>query len=947
VPRLAHLVLVSLALVVVLIVPTRAAPPVQASLNRSIQQAQSAELFRSHVGPLLRVKCLRCHGEQRLEGGLDLSTRAKLLQGGESGPAIVPGNANKSLLYRLAAHLDEPHMPAGGQQLAAADLDRLARWIDLGAVYAMPLGATPHWAFQPIRRPAVPLPKTIATEGGNVIDHFIRARLEAVGLKPNPEADRRTLIRRLKYDLLGLPPTPEEVDAFLADRSADAYGKLVERYLASPHYGERWGRHWLDVVRFAESHGFEMNQPRPNAWPYRDWVIESLNADLPYDQFVRLQLVGDSGGADAATGFLVAGPWDQVKSPDVALTAQQRADELHDMVSTIGSAFLGLTVGCARCHAHKFDPVSQVDYYRLTAVVAGVQHGERPWRRSDQAAIAAELNQYRDQLAALEAYLATLEPLADPGATVPRRSPVNAKRNIDRFQPVQARYVRFLIQETNQLEPCLDEVEVFTAGPNAVNVAAASAGARVTSSGDYPHAPAIHRLAFIHDGRYGNSRSWISNQMGRGRVEIELANIFEIDRIVWGRDREEKFVDRLPTRYRIDVSTDRQTWWVVASSDDRVAFGTTSATVPPAVTGFQRLIGFAILKQRDELRKRIANLNNEQMVYAGRFTQPEPTFRLHRGDPLQPRERVGPGVLAEIGPQLRIPETASDAERRAALAQWITDPANPLTARVIVNRLWHYHFGTGLVDTPSDLGRNGGQPTHPELLDWLAAELMNPTADRQPRPAWSLKHLHRLIVTSATYRQSAAATPEGLAQDAQSRLLWRYPPRRIEAESLRDAVLFVSGQLDLKRGGPGFDLFEENTNYVKVYTPKQRFGPAEFRRMVYQSKPRMQLDDTFGAFDCPDGGQIAPKRNVSTTPLQALNLLNSPFMLQQAEFMAERIRRQTGPDVSAQVQLAFRLAFQRLPNEREQSAAEVLVRNHNLTALCRAVLNANEFLYVE
>ena len=273
------------------------------------------------------------------------------------------------------------------------------------------------------------------------------------------------------------------------------------------------------------------------------------------------------------------------------------------------------------------------------------------------------------------------------------------------------------------------------------------------------------------------------------------------------------------------------------------------------------------------------------------------------------------------------------------MAKWITDPAHPLTVRVIVNRLWQHHFGVGIVDTPSDFGRNGGKPTHPELLDWLASELVD--------KKWSLKSMHRLIVTSATYRQASTANPAGLAKDAQARLLWRYPPRRVEAESLRDAVLLVSGKLDLTTGGPGFDLFESNGNYVKVYTPKKTFGPAEFRRMIYQSKPRMQLDDTFGAFDCPDAGQIAPRRNVSTTPLQALNLLNSTFMLQQAGYFAERVEKDAGRDPAAQVKRSFALAFQRAPSEKELAAATKLVKEHGLAALCRAVLNANEFVFLD
>jgi hypothetical protein len=925
-----------------------------ARADEPLDAARSAALFQSHVGPLLKANCLRCHGGKKTEGGLDLSNRDTLLKGGDGGPAVVPGSARKSLLYQLAAHLKEPHMPDGGEKLPADDLAKLAEWIDLGAAYDAPLaGGKPaaHWAFGAVRRPAVPKIRNTKHEIRNEIDRFVIAKLRDAGLSLSPEADRRTLIRRLKFDLLGLPPTPEEVDEFAADSSPGAYEKLVDRYLASPQYGERWARHWLDVVRFAESNGFETNQPRQNAWPYRDWVIRSLNDDMPYDEFVREQLAGDALGSDAATGFLVAGAWDAVKSPDVALTSQQRADELHDMVSTTGSAFLGLTVGCARCHAHKFDPIPQLDYYRLKAVFAGVQHGERPLRNTGPVAL-AERQRLREELAAVESRLAGLEPLADPAATDARRPPVNSKRNVERFKPVRAKSVRFLIFATNQLEPCIDEFEVFTAGPKPANVALASAGAKVTSSGNYAGAPAIHRLEFVNDGIPGNNRSWISNRPGRGRLEIEFKEPAEIDRVVWGRDRQERFTDRTATHYRIDVSLDRETWVVVASSDDRQEFGIPVAGAPPGLGFFERVAWEQLANHAAAARASLAALEGTRTVYAGRFTAPEPTFRLHRGDPMQKKEPVGPGVLSEIGPKFAITANATDAQRRAAFAKWVTDPENPLTARVIVNRLWQHHFGTGIVDTPSDFGRNGGKPTHPELLDWLAAELVQPTEPTDGRPwafggPWSLKHIHRLIVTSATYRQSSAANPDGLAKDAQGRLLWRYPPRRLEAEALRDSILFVSGKLDLTRGGPGFDLFEPNTNYVKVYTPKKLFGPAEFRRMVYQQKPRMQLDDTFGAFDCPDAGQIAPKRNVSTTPLQALNLLNSTFVLQQAGFLAGRVQKEAGRETAAQVKQVFRLAFQRPPSARERAAAEKLVREHGLPALCRAVLNANEFIFVD
>jgi hypothetical protein len=514
--------------------------------------------------------------------------------------------------------------------------------------------------------------------------------------------------------------------------------------------------------------------------------------------------------------------------------------------------------------------------------------------------------------------------------------------NVERFAPVKAAAIRFVVAATNNREPCLDELEAFTPEGRRID----PAGAKLRSSGDYAGAPALHRLEFLTDGKYGNGRSWISHEPGRGWVEIEFKQPVEIGRVVWGRDREGKYTDRTPTRYRIDVWTAAYEWVTVASSGDRLPFGKPAPAAPPALSAADRAKWERLVVRQVELRRKLGDVERGGMVYAGKLGPPEPTFRLHRGDPTQPREPVGPGVLSGVGPKLAIPPDATDPQRRLALAKWVTDPAHPLTARVIVNRLWQYHFGTGLVDTPSDLGRNGGKPTHPELLDWLASELVNPTTPGDGRP-WALKHLHRLIVTSATYRQASTTNPSGLATDAQARLLWRYPPRRLEAEAIRDSVLFVSGKLDRKAGGPGFSLFEPNGNYVRVYAPKTAFGPGEFRRMVYLHRTRMQTDDTFGAFDCPDGGQITPRRNASTTPLQALNLLNSGFVLQQADYFADRVAKDAGPDPAAQVRRAFRLAFQRDPTATEAAAAVKLVEAHGLPALCRALLNANEFLYAD
>lgn len=830
-----------------------------------------------------------------------------------------------------------------------------------------------HWSLRPIRRPEPPRLPAGNNFARNPIDHFIAEKLAQNHLAPSPEAGRRILIRRLYLDLVGLPPTMAEVESFERDEAPTAYERLVDQLLASPRYGERWAQHWLDAVRFAETHGFEMNNPRPNAWPYRDYVIRAFNDDKPYDRFIVEQFAGDLLGEDAATGFLVAGPWDQVKSPDPVLTATQRADELHDMVSTTGSAFLGLTVGCARCHDHKFDPIPQQDYYALKACLAGVQHGDRPLHSADTRERERQAAEVRQRLAEVESALIAFEPLAKVGSSATnsvRRAPVNARRNIERFPAVTARRVRFTILRTTDAEPCLDELEVYTASPVATNIALASLGCRARASSVFPNSE-IHRLEHLNDGKVGNSHSWISNERGQGWVELEFSGPVRIDHVVWGRDREQAYKDRLAIDYQVAVAMETNDWQIVASSADRQPYAP-NATVVSVNSQADSGIGSKAQELHGEEKKlgaRLKELLNEPMVYAGVFTaEPPPTYRLNRGDPMQARELVEPGALGVIPVRFELGvsnttiatgagessgrQTALTAEqrRRLALAQWLADPANPLPARVLVNRLWLHHFGEGLVSTPSDFGKHGAPPSHPELLDWLAAEFIHPAcadgSGGEKRP-WSIKHLQRLIVTSAVYRQSSAGRAEGRAIDASGRLLWRFPPRRLEAETLRDALLLASGQLDNRAGGPGFSAFEPNDNYVRVYNPKQKFGPDDWRRMVYMTKVRMQQDGTFGAFDCPDGGQIAPKRMRSITPLQALNLLNSGFMLQAADQFAARLEREAGADSRAQTGLAFERLFDRQPEPEELEAANQLVKQHGLPVLCRALFNSNEFMFLE
>ena len=910
-------------------------PTILAVLLGAIPAAGAAEdgAFREEVAPIFRDRCLRCHGGAATRGGLSLATADALRRGGENGAAVEPGKPGESPLLEAVSGA-VPEMPKGGPPLTAAQVASLRTWVERGATWPDGLALVPPkpelWALRPIARPPVPAVKDVAWVR-TPIDAFILKALEDRGLAPRPEADRRTLIRRLSFDLIGLPPTPEEVDAFVADPAPDAYERLVDRLLASPRHGERWGRHWLDVVRFAESHGYETNQLRPDAWPYRDYVIRAFNEDTPFPRFVEEQLAGDAiAGADgltrSATGFLVGGAHDVVGNQTVEGMLRQRVDDLDDMITATATTFLGLTVHCARCHDHKFDPIAQKDYYGLQAVLAGVNHASRDIPAQDSDSRRREAASVQAELAAADRALDELEP---PAGT-PGRPPVDPLRNVERFAPVAARAVRFTVQATNDgAEPCIDELEVWTAGAEPRNLALADAGGTPLASSTYPGSD-FHRLEHINDGRYGNGRSWISAERGKGWIRVEFREPATVGRIAWGRDRERVYRDRLPVAYAIEAETEPGRWVVVASSADRA---TSPGDARPAAEGRDRLV-----RRRDELRERLGRLGATMKAYAGTFAEPGPTRILRRGDPMQPEGPAEPSGVRAVPPTLVLPAETPEAGRRKALAGWIADPANPLPDRVMVNRLWHYHFGRGIVGTPSDFGLNGDRPSHPELLDWLAAEFR--------AGGGRFKAIHRLIALSAAYRQAGEVDERARAADGDDRLLWRRAPQRLEAEEVRDAMLAVAGTLDPRMGGPGYDLWEPNTNYVTVFTPRAELGPETFRRMVYQFKPRSQADPTFGVFDCPDGGLVAPRRNVSTTALQALSLLNSRVILDQSARLAARLAREAGPDPEAQARLAFRLAFGREPTDAERAGAATLIRDHGAAALGRALFNANEFLYV-
>jgi hypothetical protein len=497
--------------------------------------------------------------------------------------------------------------------------------------------------------------------------------------------------------------------------------------------------------------------------------------------------------------------------------------------------------------------------------------------------------------------------------------------------------VRLTIASTNNLEPCIDELEVFDTQSR--NVALASSAASVRSSGDNVAADR-HELRFVNDGEYGNSRSWMSNEVGRGWVVVEFPAPVTVDRVVWGRDRLGEYSDRLATSYRIEVQSDSGDWQPVAEETDRVTTApeeTGDAVTDAAIVAeSERDRARSLVADRKHLEEEIHKSEAGLTAFAGRFRAPDEIRLLTRGDPEQPRDVVTPSVPAVLG-SLQLPGNATEQQRRIALADWIADPANPLTARVIVNRVWQWHFGTGLVETASDFGRMGSPPTHPELLDWLAAEFVE--------SGWSIRHLHKLIVMSATYRQSQAHDAAAAAHDADVRLLWRYPSRRLDAESIRDAMLATSGRLNLKTGGPGFNLFNQRGG-LSGFTPVESFSGDGLRRMIYAHRVRRERDAVFGAFDCPDAGQSTARRRESTTPVQALNLLNSTFTIEQSAALAERVRSDAGDDISNQISRMYQLTLGREPEVAELQEAEQVVREHGLAVLSRALFNSNEFLFL-
>jgi hypothetical protein len=851
------------------------------------------------------------------------------------------------------------------------------------------------------------------------IDQFILAALEAKGMTPNPAADKRTLLRRVSFDLTGLPPTPGEQQAFLADRSPQAFEKVVDRLLASPRYGERWARHWMDAVHFAETHGNDQDRIRTNAWPYRDYLIRSFNEDKPYARFVQEQLAGDvlfpdDPQATVALGFIAAGPWDESTLRDIREDTIDRQIgrylDRDDMVMTTMSTFASSTVHCARCHDHKFDPISQEDYYSLQAVFAGVDRANRVYDPDPEvhAARQALLEQQRGLDGKEPALMASLLKPSTQAAVAAWEKSVAAEvvawTVLEPTSFTASNGTTFARQPDGSLlaetlpagggRPEKDTY-VIAAHTGLTNVTAIRL--EVLTDDSLPHkGPGRQDNGNLHLSEFKVFAEARSPQPGAHASEpLVLQNpTADFDQSGWtithAIDRNEK------TAWGIHPQVGRPHFAVFELRDNvgfdggttftfileqlhggghligRPRFSVTTAARPVRARKFSEAITRVLLtptsqrsdEQRQELAafhlrqqidSKLAALPKPHFVYAGAShfapdgglvpaKAPRPIHVLKRGDINIPGDEAVPGSLSTVRmltPRFHLEHPGDEGSRRAALARWIVDSGNPLTWRSIVNRVWHHHFGRGIVDTPNDFGRMGGPPSHPELLDWLAVWFRD--------HGGSFKQLHRLIVTSAAYRQTSRNNPACARLDAENRLLWRMNRTRLDAESVRDAILQITGQLDLTMGGPSVQQFGLSPGIhvtpVVDYATFDVDSPGSRRRSIYRFLFRTLPDPFMDSLDCPEASQLAPVRGGSVTALQALSMLNNHFVVRQSEHFAERVARME-PGLREQVAAACQLAFGRAPTRSEARDLLAYAQKHGLANLCRLLLNSNEFMFV-
>ena len=976
---------------------------------------EQTEFFQTHVEPILRENCFPCHSHASgaLEGGLTLDWRSGWQAGGSRGPAVVPGNPEDSLLIRAVRHLDDDfRMPE--QKLADSEIDVLVRWVQLGAYD--PRTVVPEansidadwWSLRPLVRPDVPLLSQLPSQNSashspdvlvNPIDQFVDFRLQKEGLQPGTEADRRTLIRRLTVDLHGVLPDAEATAAFIADPDPEAFEKLVDRLLDSPRYGERWARHWMDTIHFADSHGFEHDVFRPNAWRFRDYLIRSFNQDISWPRFIREQLAADAffpGSPEliVALGYLGAGTYDH----SAASTAPENFENLDrdDMVTQTMAAFVSTTANCARCHDHKFDPVTQADYYSLQAVFAGIGKGEIPL--DDDPNVAAMRRKWQQ-----------LKSAADQSDFAVLKTPENQElvqqleqqvRSSAAWSPV--RLLSAISIDAAQLQQ-LDDGSVLSTGPLPEKETTS-----LTFSSALPQITAIRLDVLPHESLPAG---------GPGRAENGNLHLNEVELRVFrnGNAAGERLTIRRATSdfdqdgwtIQQAIDGDLNSGWGIhpqegkahsavfelesplviepglsvnlllrqihgrghiigrmkLSATDSAADQTT--IIPQDVQALleipevdrsleqQQVITAFLLKRRAE--EELRRLPPPQKIYAAgtvaenergtiRYESPREIRILRRGNVEQKGDVAGPGALSifEFLPA-RFDQTIGQPEsaRRAALADWIAAPENPLTWRSIANRVWHYHFGRGLSDTPGDFGRMGSLPSHPELLDWLACEI---------RHHGSLKRLHRLICTSAAYRRTSFPAADALRIDPENRLLSHMSRQRLDADTWRDSVLLAAGRLDLSMGGPGIAHFSSRPGAqltpILDYSNFDWDSPGATRRSIYRVVWRGIADPLLEPLDFPDLGLLSPVRGFSVSPLQALTLMNNRFVLHHCRHMAQRAL-QVGNTPEEQVRAAVRWTWQREPSDFELQRLTRLARDNGMDSVCRLLLNTNEFLFVD
>lgn len=888
-------------------------------------EADEDQFFQTTIQPILENRCLKCHNQKFQKAGISLDSYHGIQNSLKKHPNLFQhSNGREGLLLRMVQETDPgKRMPPKEPKLSNMEISQLRKWAQSNGKTSVTYKTdsfNEHWAFEPLPQEKDP---------AHSVDYFISKKLTETGLTMSAQENEHVLLRRLHLVITGLPPSPKDLKRFLSNKNPGKWKSKVNQLLDNKNYGEHMASFWLDVARFGETDGFETNRERPDAWPYRDWVIKAFNSDIPYNEFIIHQIAGDVTSQPVGTSFLVAGPVDIVKGQDKRLGLIQRQNELDDIAHTTLSSFMGLTLGCARCHDHKFDPISQEDYYSVQAVFSGVHHGSRTVETStDEEQLLQSLNKEKSNIRSkISKLVSDFE-----------RPAVTFDLNVESFSPRKIKFIQFNISSTlNGAEPCIDELEVYS-GKRIVSLS--TQGVKATSNGDFKHP--LHKLEHINDGAYGNSKSWISAHSSGGWVRLEFPTPVSVDKIIWARDREKNFKDRLPVDYSIQGGLSTDDLQTLSDSKTRIPF-----KHQDELDHFSSISNLVPKADRQTLKEHIYNykrivdqikaISKKTKIYAGTFRSPEKSFVLYRGEPDSPKNEVGPASINYFG-KVNFGLNSTNQERRLALAQWIASEQNPLTARVMVNRIWQIHFGRGLVSSANDFGINGSQPTHPELLDYLATQLIENN--------WSIKHIQRLILNSKTWRQSSSPNTNGLKFDSQGSLYWRFTPRRMRAEMVRDSILFVSGTLNEKFGGPGFSGFQVDMENVRHYHPLTKFGPNEWRRMIYMTKVRQEKESVFGIFDCPDGSQSIGQRSNSTTPLQALNLFNSPFVIQQAEYFAKSLNQFEDSNIENSIKNAFLKCFTRHPTQHEISISRSFIKKHGLESFTRALLNSNEFIHI-